>query len=241
MIVSHWFLLGIWNISEKFVENIKAHILLLIILFLRNSCRLWDNVEKYGRIRHATDGNIIQRMRFLSRITEAGIKTHEYNNYVYWTLHHLDSWIKRDQLDVTCFFISLFNAQHVSDVNTSILRSLRLICWVVSWVVLLWYDVCWCYVVVWLGWCGIRMKAFKLNVVSCSQQTWNYWDGYKRIKLTIVINVKLIISPRGGDCECLPRGTKNLAVPLRKDTDQTPEKEILEHLHTLDPYSVTAV
>jgi len=26
------------------------------------------------------------------------------------------------------FFISLFNAQHVSDVNTSILKSLRLIC-----------------------------------------------------------------------------------------------------------------
>ena len=32
------------------------------------------------------------------------------------------------QLDVTCFLISLFTAQHVSDVNTSILRSLRLIC-----------------------------------------------------------------------------------------------------------------
>jgi len=27
------------------------------------------------------------------------------------------SWIKRDQLDVTCFIISLFTAQHVSDVN----------------------------------------------------------------------------------------------------------------------------
>jgi len=40
-----------------------------------------------------------------------------------------NSWVKRDQLDVTCFIISLFNAQHVSDVNTSILRSLRLICW----------------------------------------------------------------------------------------------------------------
>jgi len=66
-------------------------------------------------------------------------------------VHPLDSWIKRDQLDVTCFIISLFNAQHVSDVNTSILRSLRLICWVLSWVVLLWFDVCWCYVVVWLG------------------------------------------------------------------------------------------
>jgi len=24
---------------------------------------------------------------------------------------------------------------------------------------LFWFDVCWCYVVVWLGWCGIRMQA----------------------------------------------------------------------------------
>ena len=63
----------------------------------------------------------------------------------------ISSWIKTDQLDVTCFFVSLFHAQHVSDVNTSILRSLRLICWVISWVVLLWYDECWSYVVVWLG------------------------------------------------------------------------------------------
>ena len=38
-------------------------------------------------------------------------------SYVYWTVHHLDSWIKRDQLDVTCFIISLFTVQHVSDVN----------------------------------------------------------------------------------------------------------------------------
>ena len=79
-------------------------------------------------------------------------------SYVYRTEHHLHSWIKRDQLDVTCFIISLFTAQHVSDVNTSILRRLILICWVISWVVLLWFDVCWCYVVVWLGWCGIRMQ-----------------------------------------------------------------------------------
>ena len=49
----------------------------------------------------------------------------------------LNSWVKSDQLDVTYFIVSLFNAQHVSDVNTSILRSLRLTCWVISWVVLL--------------------------------------------------------------------------------------------------------
>ena len=47
----------------------------------------------------------------------------------------INSWVKRDQLDATCFIITLFSAQHVSDVNTSILRSLRLICKVTSWVV----------------------------------------------------------------------------------------------------------
>jgi len=30
---------------------------------------------------------------------------------------------------------------------------------VISLVVLIWLDVCWCYVVVWLGWCGIRMQV----------------------------------------------------------------------------------
>ena len=85
-------------------------------------------------------------------------------SYVYWTVHHIDSWVKRDQLDVTCFIISLFNAQHVSDVNTSILRSLRLMCWVISWVVLIWFDVCWCYVVVWLWWCSIHTQVEALVV-----------------------------------------------------------------------------
>ena len=62
-------------------------------------------------------------------------KASSHNLYVYWTVHHLDSWVKRDQLDATCFIITLFSAQHVSDINTSILRSLRLIRRVTSWVV----------------------------------------------------------------------------------------------------------
>ena len=46
----------------------------------------------------------------------------------------LISWVKRDQLDATCFIIILFSARHVSDVNASILRSLRLIRWFTPWV-----------------------------------------------------------------------------------------------------------
>ena len=36
-------------------------------------------------------------------------------------------WIKIDELNVTCFIISPFTSQHVSNVSTSIFRSLRLI------------------------------------------------------------------------------------------------------------------
>jgi len=93
-------------------------------------------------------------------------------------VHHLDTWIKRDQLDVTCFIISLFTAQHVSDVDSSFLRSLRLTWWVISWVVLFWFDVCWCYVVVWLGWCGIRMQAEAAFVVNWV--TLYKWEGTQR-------------------------------------------------------------
>jgi hypothetical protein len=70
--------------------------------------------------------------------------------------------MKIDQLDVTRFIIPLINVQHVSNVSTSIFRSLRLICRVISWVVLLWFDVCWRYGVVRLGWCGILMQAAAL-------------------------------------------------------------------------------
>ena len=66
---------------------------------------------------------------------------------VYWTVHHCNSWRMKDQLDVTCYFISLLMcstcfghydihhqvmllailflflcAEHVSDINISIIR-----------------------------------------------------------------------------------------------------------------------
>ena len=48
----------------------------------------------------------------------------------------------------------VFAAQHVSNVSTFIFRILRLCVGI-----LLWFDVCWRYGVVWLGWCGILMQA----------------------------------------------------------------------------------
>jgi len=43
-------------------------------------------------------------------------------------------------------------AQHVSDINISIIRSWRLFCWITTLVVCSWFDVCWSFVVVGLEW-----------------------------------------------------------------------------------------
>jgi len=64
---------------------------------------------------------------------------------------HCDSWIKIDQL---MSFVLFFAAQHVSNASTFIFRSLRLCVGI-----LLWFDVCWRYGVVRLGWRGILMQA----------------------------------------------------------------------------------
>jgi hypothetical protein len=47
-----------WNISDKFVEKIKAHVLYKVT-FSRKSCLLWDPVEKFIRPRQATDDNTL--------------------------------------------------------------------------------------------------------------------------------------------------------------------------------------
>ena len=82
-------------------------------------------------------------------------------SYVYWTVHHCDSWRIKDQLDVTCYFISLFCAEHISDINISIIRRLRLFCWITTLVVLFLVR---CFgVLVWLGWNGIRASAYNTD------------------------------------------------------------------------------
>ena len=49
---------------------------------------------------------------------------------------------------------------------------------------LLWYDVCWCYGVVWLGWCGILMQveALVLQPVAAVLVLNNPDDGRLRPK-----------------------------------------------------------
>jgi hypothetical protein len=70
-------------LHTKAVEKTKTHILCSITFFLpRKSCRSWDNVEKCGTARQATDGNIIRRMRFACWITKATDTHSEYGIYI---------------------------------------------------------------------------------------------------------------------------------------------------------------
>jgi len=48
--------------QTKVKEKIKTHILYSIAL-MRIPCRLWGNVEKYGRDGQSTDYNILRHMR----------------------------------------------------------------------------------------------------------------------------------------------------------------------------------
>jgi len=56
--MSRLVLLRLRNVSPKFVEKIKTHILFSIIIFFRKSCHLWNIVGKYCRDGQATNDNM---------------------------------------------------------------------------------------------------------------------------------------------------------------------------------------
>jgi hypothetical protein len=56
--------------QTKVVQKIKTHILCSVTFFPK-VVPLWDNVEKYGTARKATDGNIIWRIHFACWINKA--------------------------------------------------------------------------------------------------------------------------------------------------------------------------
>ena len=57
-------------------------------------------------------------------------------SYFYWTVRHFNSWRIKTNLMTLAIFIHFLCAQHVSDINISIIRSLRLFCWITTLVVL---------------------------------------------------------------------------------------------------------
>jgi len=71
-------------------------------------------------------------------------------------VHHCDSLRIKDQLDTTCYFISLLMCSTCFGHNISIISSLRLFCWIITLVVLFLVRC----VLVWLSWNGIRVAGF---------------------------------------------------------------------------------
>ena len=60
----------------------------------------------------------------------------------------------------TIYCSTCFECQYIH------LQELATCCGFISCVVLLWFDVCWCYGVVRLGWCGILMQAEALVLIT---------------------------------------------------------------------------
>ena len=58
MIISHWILLRMRNVSDRSCIENQTHSL-CSITFFKKSCQFWDNVEKYGTARQATDDTIM--------------------------------------------------------------------------------------------------------------------------------------------------------------------------------------
>ena len=81
-------------------------------LFLK-FCFWFKNSTCFGQIYCPSSGvsTFYTTLRLLSETVHHQGSQHFFQSYIYWTVHHLHSWIKRDQLDVTCFIISLFKAK----------------------------------------------------------------------------------------------------------------------------------
>jgi hypothetical protein len=84
-------------LQTEVVEKIKTHFM-VNSFFFRKSCRLGDNVEKYGTATQATDDNIIRRMRFACWITKA---TDTHSEYVIIIAFPRQQWL-RERTSMLC-------------------------------------------------------------------------------------------------------------------------------------------
>jgi hypothetical protein len=80
-----------WEMFQtKIAGKIKTRIL-CSITFFRKSCRLWDNVKKYGTAGQATDDNTIRRMRFACWITKV---TNTHSEYEIPVVFSRQQWLR---------------------------------------------------------------------------------------------------------------------------------------------------
>ena len=85
------------------------------------------------------------------------LKTTLFQQFVHFNYKPVQNflcWRIRDQLDVASYYVlfQFFYAQHFSDFNTSIIRSLQLFYCINTLIVCSCFDVCWSFGVAGLGW-----------------------------------------------------------------------------------------
>jgi len=104
------FLLGWEMFQTEVVEKIKTHILYSenSTPTPRKSCRLWNNVEKYGRTRQTAYDNVIRRMRFACWITKA---TDTHSEFVILYYFYAAKMVTRTRLSVTFIHFPSCNLQ----------------------------------------------------------------------------------------------------------------------------------
>jgi hypothetical protein len=93
------------NFETKFVEKMKKHILCLNFFVSQKSCRVRDNVEKYGRAGEATNGSIQRSMRFACWITKA---TDTHSEYVIFVASPRQKYLRKGVSMLRCPYIASF-------------------------------------------------------------------------------------------------------------------------------------
>ena len=93
-------------LRTKVVEKINTHILCLIT-FSRKSCRLWNNVGKYGKARQDTNDNVTRCMRFICWQTMA---TNTHSEYVILIAFTLQQLLRQYTLMLSLYILRLSSA-----------------------------------------------------------------------------------------------------------------------------------
>jgi hypothetical protein len=127
MTLSRWILLKMRNVYDESVEILKIHILCSINFFFRKSCRLWDNVEKYGRVGQATDDNIMRRVRTACWITKV---TDTHSECVMLIAFPRQQWL-RERVSMLRWYVHRLCSFDVINAVTTVSHSLVL-CKIIS-------------------------------------------------------------------------------------------------------------
>jgi hypothetical protein len=113
--INLWYLIELFwewgTFWTKVVNKIRTHIL-SSVTFFQISCHLWD-VEKCGRVREATNNNVIWRLCFACWTTKA---THLHSEYEILTGFPWQQWLQKHILFclyIHCLSCSLYLAFNV--------------------------------------------------------------------------------------------------------------------------------